>query len=306
MLSRQVVFCVSLIVATPIAAQEAVSPAPSPQQSPSSILRTSLNEPNKLSTAATDGANSATSSNDRSLLKQKQIELDGLQREVDQLRKESGDAQQILVGFKILEVNLTGLRRLGIDIPLADESTRKDKGGVSVPVASKRDSFQFNIVSADRALQYLEVLQQSNLSRVLAEPTVVALNQRRASFQSGGEFPIPADPSSNKPFHFQNFGTEIGVQPEILGNNKVRLDFRTRISEPDYAKTITIAGTKVPSLNVRQIESGCEMSFGQTLILAGLTRERTMALLSETGRRDEVVEIQLMVLITPEEVTTLR
>ncbi len=315
MLSRQVAFCASLIIALPAAAQDAVTPVAPYQAPPSPVLQASLSEPKELQTAASaDDSSSTTPAGDRVLLKQKLTELDRLQSEVDQLRQASGDVPQILVRFKIVEINKTKLRQLGIktnlrqlgmDLTSFDGSLSKNNG-LPESEAKKGQTFDFNIVTGDKASSFLHNLQQVNLARVLAEPNLVVLSGRQASFNAGGEFPVPADTVANKPFHFQKFGTEVDIKPMILGNGKVRLDFRTRISEPDNAHSITISGTQVPGLTVREVQSGCELLFGQTAVLGGLIQERTETHKTDTGIKDVVNEIQLLVFITPEKVAPLR
>ncbi len=107
--------------------------------------------------------------------------------------------------------------------------------------------------------------------------------------------------------------------PIVLGNGNIRLEIRPRISEIDPTRSITINGTTVPGLRVREADTGAELKPGQTLAIAGLIQKRIQASkreipwLGETPwigaafRRtfNQEEEIESLILVTPEIVAGL-
>jgi pilus assembly protein CpaC len=149
----------------------------------------------------------------------------------------------------------------------------------------------------------------------LSDPTLTTVSGRAASFIVGGEFPILVPQSlGTVSIQYKEFGTQLDFIPIVMGNGNIRLEVRPRVSEIDETRSITINGTTVPGLRVRQVDTGVEMRPGQTLALAGLVqtriegRVRGIPWLSElpylgapfrTTRQKEE-EIELVILVTPE------
>jgi pilus assembly protein CpaC len=118
---------------------------------------------------------------------------------------------------------------------------------------------------------------------------------------------------------YKKFGTQVDFVPIVLGNGNVRLEVRPRISEIDPTRSITINGTTVPGLRVREADTGVEMKPGQTLAIAGLVQTRLETQRQEipwlgdlpylgvafrnTFQTEE--EIESLILVTPEVVQAL-
>jgi len=96
---------------------------------------------------------------------------------------------------------------------------------------------------------FIDALRQYNLVKVLAEPTLVTVSGRPASFNSGGEFPIPIPQGlGTTSIQFREFGTRVDFVPIVLGNGHVRLEVRPSVSELDYSRSVTLNGTTVPGI----------------------------------------------------------
>ena len=74
---------------------------------------------------------------------------------------------------------------------------------------------------------------------------------------------------------YKKYGTQIDFLPIVLGNGKIRLEVRPRISERDPTLSVEIQGTSVPALTLREVDTAVEMQAGQTFALAGLVQMRT-------------------------------
>src|SRR5262249_8486374 len=131
----------------------------------------------------------------------------------------------------------------------------------------------------------------------------------------GGEIPIVVPQSlGTASIEFKPFGTQIDYLPIVLGNGNIRLEVRPRISEIDDSRSVIVQNFVIPALTVRQVDTAVEMKAGQTFALAVLVQEKTktlkrglpyvqdMPIIGVPFRKveDEVNEIELLIIVTPE------
>lgn len=232
--------------------------------------------------------------------------------------------QQVLLHVKVMEVSRTKLRNLGFDFAkitgnnLVVSGISGLIGGVAggTVATSGQETFAFQVVNGTSSFfGVLEALRQDNLMKVLAEPALVTISGRPARFLSGGEFPILVPQSlGTVSVEYKSFGTELDFVPIVLGNGRIRLEVRPRVSERDISGGVTLGSVTAPALRTRVVETGVEMQAGQTLAIAGLVQSRVesenrgLPWVSEVPyigalfRRvhHERNEIELLILVTPE------
>ena len=162
---------------------------------------------------------------------------------------------------------------------------------------------------------FIQALQQNNLIKTLAEPTLVTVSGRPAYFLAGGSvpYPIPSGLGTTS-VAFKDFGTQVDFVPIVLGNGNVRLEVRPQVSALDYSIELNINGSLVPGFTVRTVDTGVELKVGQTLALAGLIQSR----IESTKRQvpwigdlpvigtlfrsvsESMNEVELLILVRPE------
>jgi pilus assembly protein CpaC len=241
-----------------------------------------------------------------------------------------GGVQQVKLHCKLMEVSRTKLRRLGFDFGATNGSdflVSSVSGLISaadasfgVPVGAG-DTIRFGIVDGNnRFFGFLDALRRNNLMKILSEPTVVTVSGRAACFKVGGEIPILVPQSlGTVSIEYKNYGTQVDVVPIVLGNGRIRLEVRPRVSELDDTRGVVINNIIVPGLRIREVDTGVEMRSGQTFALAGLVQNRVEAenkgipyiaevpYLGAPFRRveEEINEIELIILVTPELVSPM-
>jgi pilus assembly protein CpaC len=238
-----------------------------------------------------------------------------------------GGAQQVLLKVKVMEVSRTKLRRMAMDWGIFGEngffaSSVSDiiqsvsTTAVPATVTATGQTIDFGVVGNDATfLGFLDALQQNQVSKVLADPTLVTLSGRPASFLVGGQLPVLVPAGLGQvSIEYKDFGTQVDFVPIVLGNGRIRLEVRPRLSEIDDTRSVTVQGITVPALKVREVDTGVEMSAGQTLAIAGLIQERIesasrglpyvmdIPVIGMPFRRvsEQVNEIENLVLVTPE------
>ncbi len=231
----------------------------------------------------------------------------------------------IMLHTQVMEVSRTKLRQLGVDwaAGFGDdfiEQSVADTIGAADAVTGIRpingSQIRFGIINNGNSFfASIKALQDRNLVKLMADPTVVAIDGRPASFNSGGEFPILVPAGLGQVgVDFREFGTRLDFVAKVRGDGRIWLEVRPTISEIDTARSVSIAGTTIPGLRSRFVETAVELRAGQTLALAGLLQIRTEAqsagipglcdlpFLGAIFRSNREVqnEIELLITVTPD------
>jgi pilus assembly protein CpaC len=124
----------------------------------------------------------------------------------------------------------------------------------------------------------IEALEAKNLLQILAEPNVLAMNGKPASFISGGEFPVPVVQGGANvgavTIQFREFGVKLNFLPTITPRGTIRLQVAPEVSTLDYSNGIVLNGFTVPALDTRKVQTEIELENGQTFAIAGLLDNR--------------------------------
>ena len=193
-----------------------------------------------------------------------------------------GGVHKILLHVKVMEISRTKLRTLGFDWAQISSGGGFISQGVSgilqapgTQIGTQGATVRFGILgNGGEFYGFVEALRQNELARLLAEPTLVTLDGRPATFNVGGEVPIPMQQALGvTTVTYRQFGTQIDFVPIVLGNGMVRLEVRPDITEIDPSLRDSVTG--VPGFRQRTADTAVEMKAGQTLAIAGLvfTRE---------------------------------
>jgi len=233
-----------------------------------------------------------------------------------------GGVQQVSLKVKVYEVSRTKLETLGFDFAAfnGNDFITSSVSGIIQGVAlssgeipgSGAGTMTFGVLGNNSGFfGFVEALQQSNLAKLLSEPTLTSISGRPASFLSGGEVPIEvASGLGTNSIEFKEFGTRVDFVPIVLGNGNLRLEVRPMVSEVDAS--LGVNGT--PGFRTRWVDTAVEMQAGQTLALAGLIQEKVeiekrglpyisdMPYIGAPFRRTRQRrnEVELLIVVTPE------
>ncbi|MGA2965443.1 MAG: type II and III secretion system protein family protein [Terriglobales bacterium] len=129
----------------------------------------------------------------------------------------------------------------------------------------------------------IEALKSQNLLQILAEPNLIAVNGKEASFLAGGEFPFPvaqqnASGIATVTIQFREFGVRLKFTPVIQPNGNIHLHVAPEVSTLDLADGVSIGGTVIPALSTRKAETEFELQDGQSFVIAGLMDNRVTSI----------------------------
>ncbi len=120
-------------------------------------------------------------------------------------------------------------------------------------------------------LQFLQALRTEGVVKNLAEPHLVAMSGRQASFLSGGEQAVPVPAGLGQVgVQFEEFGTRLNFVPIVLGNGKIHLEVEPEVSDLNPAFGTSINGTVVPGRTTQRVRTTVELEVGQTFVIGGL------------------------------------
>jgi len=121
---------------------------------------------------------------------------------------------------------------------------------------------------------FLDALKEDGLVKVLAEPTLMALSGQKAKFLAGGEFPVPVPQGlGTVGIEYKPYGVSLSFTPTVLDDNRISMIVEPGVSELDYTNAVTISGTTVPALTIRNVSTVIELGDGQSFAIAGLLQD---------------------------------
>lgn len=224
--------------------------------------------------------------------------------------------QQVMLRVVVAEVNKEAMRQLGINWAIGGSDWTRDfflannlgqlnptnisNNGVTNMVVKNslggQLTYGYNPVQTGpntnitfgfpRAeLQFfLNALRENNLSRVLAEPNLVAISGQTATFLAGGEVPIPVTQggavAGAVTIEYKEFGVRLAFNPTVMEGQLVRIHVMTEFSDAIPGASV-VGGLPVFTFTTRRVESTVECGNGQTFAVGGLLSERVQALASK-------------------------
>jgi pilus assembly protein CpaC len=167
----------------------------------------------------------------------------------------------------------------------------------------------------------IRALQTKNLLQILAEPNLIAVNGKEASFLAGGEFPFPiVHPGAGftaVTISFKEFGVRLRFTPVIMPNGNIHLRVVPEVSQLDFTNALSISGFTVPALTTRRADTEFEVQDGQSFVIAGLMNNQVSDITNKIPGLGDIPIIgnlfksksqtksnaELMVLVTAHKVT---
>jgi len=216
-------------------------------------------------------------------------------------------AQEVLLEVKFAEVDRSAIAQLGVNFftpgtgntagtlttgqfggfQVSTTSSTTTTAGGSTTTATSAAPPRININDALNLFLFrtdinfgvvIKALQTKNLLQILAEPNLIAVNGKEASFLAGGEFPFPiVQPGAGftaVSIQFKEFGVRLKFTPVIMPNGNIHLRVVPEVSTLDFANALTISGFTIPALSTRRADTEFELQDGQSFVIAGLMDNR--------------------------------
>ena len=216
--------------------------------------------------------------------------------------------QEVLLQVKFAEVDRTAVQQLGVNFlstgagntigtsttqqfssfgpQQVTDTVPRPSGTPFTSSETIQDALNLFLFRPDIHLgAVIKALEQKNLLQILAEPNLIAMNGKEASFLAGGQFPFPVvQPGAGftaVSIQFKDFGVKLAFTPVIMPNGDIHLKVAPEVSTLDFTNSLTISGFVVPALTTRKAETEFEMQDGQSFVIAGLMDNRVTNLYSK-------------------------
>lgn len=213
--------------------------------------------------------------------------------------------KQAVIEVKLLEINRTGLKQLGVSL---DNYSVKTSDIARLPKS----------VTIGATLDFLE---KENKAKVLASPKIRAVHGKKATIQIGEIIPVPYFryevasssyigyvPQTFKEYRDVNVGIELSVMPEISRDNEISLELNTKV---DSVLDINQDG-QIHKSN-RSTSTYVRIKDGETVVLGGLisqndsTTKQSPSMLNKvpllrgllTNNRVDMRDSEMIMLVTP-------
>lgn len=202
-----------------------------------------------------------------------------------------GGVQQVMLEVRVAEMNRELIKRLGVNFTgvgndyfglsiLANlTSLAGYVHGAGTPSIAQgvtqaiQGAVGFNAASTTW-IGFIDALKEENVLKVLAKPTLMALNGQEAAFLAGGEFPIPVPQAFGLvTIQFKKFGVGLVFTPNVLDRNHISLNVAPEVSELDFTNALRTQGFVVPAITTRRAATTIELADGQSFAIGGLLRD---------------------------------
>ncbi len=193
---------------------------------------------------------------------------------------------QVQLEVIFAEVSRTGTREMGINLawlPAGIDVLLTDGSAMSVDSAGVLETLfnptSLNIYAAVaqgvNIVGLLNILDNYQLAKLIAQPTLVSMSGQQAEFLAGGQVPLPTpNAQGNVTIKFQAFGTQLRFTPTVLSNDVIDIQVGLELSEIDDAASVRLGAFSIPGFSVRSVYSHVRLRSGETFAIAGLLKER--------------------------------
>lgn len=126
----------------------------------------------------------------------------------------------------------------------------------------------------------IDALANDKLAHVLAEPNLTVISGQSASFQVGGEYPIPTTQGNGSVgITYKSFGVLLSFLPTVLSDGRINLHVKPEVSELSNVNGVSVtsanATLNIPSLTTRRAETTVELGSGESFAIAGMLQQST-------------------------------
>jgi len=130
----------------------------------------------------------------------------------------------------------------------------------------------------------VKALQERDLLQILAEPNLVCLEGKDASFLAGGSFPFPVittTPTGGATapvitVQFKPFGVKLDFTPTVTPQGAIDLKVAPEVSSLDFSNAVTLQGYVIPALSQRRADTEVILKDGESFAIAGLIDNRVV------------------------------
>lgn len=202
-------------------------------------------------------------------------------------------SKQINIEVRLVEVLMADEKQVGINLPKKVEVSLTG-GETTAPITKAQqsggqqkflsawyelpeidDKFNWGVLTVDELKASLNYLAQDNNSRIVSNPKVTTLNNKRASIKIGTEIPIQEVSRGISgdliSFRYKEVNLNLDVIPRINEDDLITLDVHPMLEE--IVGYTGPADLQQPITSKREVQTIVTVNDGETVVLGGLIKE---------------------------------
>ena len=197
-----------------------------------------------------------------------------------------GKTKQIKLQARIIELSRTKLKEAGINLLGIGASATAGvftAGSLSSYTAGRgtftniesispySEAFQLLLGVGDIS-SVLSILESKGISKTLSNPSVTTEDSKAAKLFVGGSIPIPVPQTGTNvvTIEWKDYGIKLDFVPNVTEKGAIALKVHAEAGDLSEDKGVSIAGTKVPAVTTRSVDSEVTLNEGEDLVIAGL------------------------------------
>ncbi len=197
-----------------------------------------------------------------------------------------GGVKQIKLEARIIEMSRTKLKEAGINLlgigssATAGIFTAGSLNSFKAGRGSFSDIETINPISEAFHLllgvgdinAVLGILENKGITKTLSRPSITTEDTKEAKLFVGGSIPIPVPQAGSDviSIEWKDYGIKLNFVPNVTKKGTIALKVNAEAGELSPNKGVSIAGTNVPAIDTRQINSEVTLAEGEELVIAGL------------------------------------
>lgn len=184
------------------------------------------------------------------------------------------ETRQVEITARLVDVDRTAARQLGIDWKLDNLHSNSERlsgsVGVSEPLSATSGTARIGLVRGFGDLDVaIEALERSNNARLISNPKITTVNNRKAKILVGKEVPlIVLDEAGNPVTELKKVGITLEVTPYINSENRITMDLHPEVS--DLSSQATVQGGIIFTTTLA--DTRVMVNNGETAVIGGLIR----------------------------------
>lgn len=183
------------------------------------------------------------------------------------------DPQQVQLDVRIIEINRTSGRELGVELTGYKNGVERGSTGGSVSGNAPFGTFVGSLLqtAGTQIDAVINMLEARGLARRLANPTLVTTSGVEANFVVGGEIPIVSAVAGENGIvasqtDYREYGVRLNFIPVVMDGGLISLRIRPEVSDIDTS--VTVNGQ--PAFISRKADTTVTLRDGQSFAIAGL------------------------------------
>ena len=223
---------------------------------------------------------------------------------INLLKSPAKETIQVKLEVRVAEVNRSILRELGAAYGIINSAIpafispagpatlsgvsggSRTSTGQTIGVSAVGSLVNIFLGKTDATSAFITALNTRGAIRTLAEPTLTTSDGTKATFQAGGEVPIPlvnsvGNGASGITVDYKPYGVRLSFTPTVLDENHIRLVLEPEVSSIDYGTTVNLGSVNLPLFKVRKASTTVELRDGQSFVIAGLIDNSESATISQ-------------------------